>query len=90
MSHEKSADVGCGMTRYTRMSDGRVYKAFYLVCNYSFTNLVGEPIYHKGPSCSECKTGCNPDFEALCNIAEPTDPRPDGDIAASAPKDWKD
>jgi hypothetical protein len=41
----------------------------YTVCNYSYGNLDGKA-YKSGPPASECKTGPNPKYPALCSPAE--------------------
>ncbi|XP_055549625.1 venom allergen 3 homolog [Wyeomyia smithii] len=42
----------------------------YLVCNYSITNIIGQPVYKSGPFCSQCTTGCNVNYPGLCPVNE--------------------
>lgn len=44
----------------------------YIVCNYGFGNLAGKA-YVSGPPASDCKTGTNPQYPALCSTAEKPD-----------------
>ncbi|XP_053691269.1 venom allergen 3 homolog [Sabethes cyaneus] len=42
----------------------------YFVCNYSITNIVGQPVYVSGNYCSRCTTGYNTRYPGLCNQNE--------------------
>ncbi|KFB44575.1 hypothetical protein ZHAS_00012457 [Anopheles sinensis] len=44
-----------------------VEKKVYLVCNYSYTNIIGHPVYTVGPAGSKCQAGMNPNYPGLCN-----------------------
>lgn len=66
MAAEKANKLGCAMSQWSE--NGNPY--LYLVCNYSFTDVVGLPMYVKGKPCSGCKTGCNSAYEGLCNPDE--------------------
>uniref|UniRef100_A0A182KFN0 Venom allergen-1 n=1 Tax=Anopheles christyi TaxID=43041 RepID=A0A182KFN0_9DIPT len=54
MVSDRAWKVGCAAQHWT---ENRLYNVFYLVCNYSFTNMVGEPVYVQGPRASRCTTG---------------------------------
>lgn len=51
MVNEKNNAVGCAVSRYQQNG----YKYHYLVCNYSFTNILEQAVYEKGPAASKCK-----------------------------------
>ncbi|EDS41254.1 venom allergen 5 [Culex quinquefasciatus] len=61
--------VGCGMVKY-RSGE---WLWVQLVCNYSYTNMIGTPVYTAGEPCSQCKTGCDATYDGLCNKDEPVD-----------------
>ncbi|CAG9802164.1 unnamed protein product [Chironomus riparius] len=69
-----AGEVGCGVTRYTDSSSGTAFKTFQLSCDYSRTNLVNQAIYAAGKTASDCKTGTNPNYPALCSENEKVDP----------------
>lgn len=69
-----AGEVGCGATRYTDSSSGTAFKTFQLSCDYSRTNLVYQAIYEHGKTASDCKTGTNPNYPALCSESEKVDP----------------
>lgn len=60
--------VGCAIIHY--QAGGATPFASYLVCDYSFNNVGGQPIYVKGPSTSNCQTGSNPNYPGLCSVNE--------------------
>lgn len=64
---DKATEVGCAVARYTDTK----WKTSLFLCNYSFTNLNGWPVYENGTAASGCTTGVNPDFPALCSVDEP-------------------
>lgn len=70
--NQKQTRLGCALVRYF---DGK-FNTIYFVCNYSFTNVNGYPVYVSGPACSKCTTGCNPLYPALCNPNEPIEALP--------------
>ncbi|XP_062541630.1 antigen 5 like allergen Cul n 1-like [Armigeres subalbatus] len=66
--NDRTWKIGCSIVRYNPTSDtGTVV---YIVCNYSMTNMIGEPVYTKGKSASKCKTGRNPRYTNLCSVKE--------------------
>lgn len=47
----KTIRVGCGRVRY----GWRDISFYYIVCNYAFGLLEGQPIFEEGKNCSSCK-----------------------------------
>lgn len=69
MASDKVNKVGCGLTQWKNEGE---WLQLYLVCNYSFNDFIGIPIYVSGKKpCSGCTTGCNSAFPGLCNESEP-------------------
>lgn len=66
MVQDRDVAVGCALVRY----QSNLYNS-YFVCNYSFVNFVGLPVYVKGTTASQCQTGTNPNYPGLCNENEP-------------------
>ncbi|XP_039438897.1 antigen 5 like allergen Cul n 1-like [Culex pipiens pallens] len=62
---DRTWKMGCVMVRF---SDRAIH--YYLVCNYSFINIVDQPIYVKGKPCSRCQLKCNRKYPALCRVGE--------------------
>jgi hypothetical protein len=70
MSNERVTKVGCGLTRFTDKTAPDT-KQLLMVCNYSFTNVAGEPVYRSGPTAgSNCQTGCSKVYPGLCTVEE--------------------
>ncbi|XP_314254.6 antigen 5 like allergen Cul n 1 [Anopheles gambiae] len=67
MAADKANKIGCAISQWPE--NGNPY--MYLVCNYSFTDIVGLPMYAQGEPCSGCTKGCNSAYEGLCNPDEP-------------------
>lgn len=62
MAADLSNKIGCA---------GVVNKGInYLVCNYGYTNMKGQPIYKKGDVTSECRFGASSTYPNLCNVRE--------------------
>lgn len=59
--------VGCSIAKYTDQNDAR--KAL-VACNYAVANIGDWPIYNDGPTASDCQTGTNPKYPALCSEEE--------------------
>lgn len=66
MVNERASRIGCALVKHQLNG----FKYLYLVCNYSFTNILGEPVYIPGPSCSGCKMGCHRIYRGLCHENE--------------------
>ncbi|XP_065075545.1 antigen 5 like allergen Cul n 1-like [Ochlerotatus camptorhynchus] len=64
---DRTWKVGCSLTHY--ITNGKFIN-YYLVCNYSMTNMIKEPIYKKGKTGSKCETGQNPQYKGLCSPRE--------------------
>lgn len=67
MAAEKANKIGCALSQWS--DEGNPF--LYLVCNYSFTDIIGLPMYQRGAPCSGCTKGCNSDYAGLCNADEP-------------------
>ncbi|XP_062553203.1 antigen 5 like allergen Cul n 1-like isoform X2 [Armigeres subalbatus] len=63
---DRTSRIGCAMVSYNRQR----FINKLLVCNYGLTNIVNQPVYVAGNSCSGCTTGCNSQYPGLCNTAE--------------------
>lgn len=68
MASDKVNKVGCGITQWKPPGG---WMQIYLVCNYSFNDFVGIPIYVTGEPCSKCQKGCSTKYPGLCNEDEP-------------------
>ncbi|XP_058825291.1 antigen 5 like allergen Cul n 1-like [Topomyia yanbarensis] len=68
LAGDKVNKIGCAITQW-KPPGGWIQ--IYLVCNYSFNDFVGLPIYVSGEPCSKCQKGCNPKYAGLCNEDEP-------------------
>ncbi|XP_055633839.1 uncharacterized protein LOC129774168 [Toxorhynchites rutilus septentrionalis] len=69
---DRAAKVGCSLVQYK--TDGKWINKL-MTCDYSITNVVGQPIYEAGNACSKCTKGCNPQYPGLCNPSEPINAR---------------
>lgn len=69
MVADRANRFGCAVGQFNNKS-----KMTYVACNYSFGNLRGSYTYKTGAPASECKTGNNPNYPALCSSAEEIDP----------------
>uniref|UniRef100_A0A182FEZ1 Venom allergen-1 n=1 Tax=Anopheles albimanus TaxID=7167 RepID=A0A182FEZ1_ANOAL len=67
MASDRAWKIGCAMQYW--FQDG-FWNTYYLVCNYSFTNIVSQPVYVRGTTGSGCTTGMNPFYSGLCSINE--------------------
>lgn len=64
MAQQKSGHVGCALVRH----HGPKWFTGYLVCNYEYTNVIGEQVYAVGAPCSQCPSGtaCSAQYPGLC------------------------
>lgn len=64
MAQQKSGHIGCAVVNY----HGPTWYQTYLVCNYQYTNVIGEQVYAVGSACSACPTGtsCSTTHPGLC------------------------
>lgn len=74
---DRATQVGCAIATYT---NGK-WKTSLMACNYSFTNLKGAKVYTSGKAASECTTGANKDYPALCSVDELIEPKPSTDLS---------
>ncbi|XP_021705274.1 venom allergen 5 [Aedes aegypti] len=72
MVADRSNRIGCAMVSFQESPWIRKY----LVCNYSITNIINQPVYKAGATASKCVTGENPDFAGLCSSEEVIDANP--------------
>ncbi len=68
--------MGCAISLYTD-SD---WKRFLFACDYSYGNVIGNPVYLTGKTASGCKTGTNPKYPGLCSSYE---------VVSSSPYIWR-
>ncbi|XP_052862399.1 antigen 5 like allergen Cul n 1-like [Anopheles cruzii] len=67
MASDRAWKMGCAIQNWV---EGGLWITYYLVCNYSFTNIVGQPVYVRGTTVSGCTTGYNPLYPGLCSVEE--------------------
>ncbi|XP_058448518.1 antigen 5 like allergen Cul n 1-like [Malaya genurostris] len=64
MANDRITQVGCSAAKYFNPDNKRNY--VYYVCNYSFTTVLGKPVYRKGKPCSKCSDNCSKKYPGLC------------------------
>ncbi|XP_058818868.1 venom allergen 5-like isoform X2 [Topomyia yanbarensis] len=69
---DRTTEIGCSLVSY--YTSPWINKLF--VCNYALTNIISQPVYQSGNTCSACTTGCNAMYQGLCNEAEDINPNP--------------
>uniref|UniRef100_A0A182Q1W9 Venom allergen-1 n=1 Tax=Anopheles farauti TaxID=69004 RepID=A0A182Q1W9_9DIPT len=67
MVSDRTWKIGCSAQHWKESNDST---AFYFVCNYSFTNMIGQPVYVKGSPASRCLTGQDGQYSGLCSKKE--------------------
>uniref|UniRef100_A0A182WC67 SCP domain-containing protein n=1 Tax=Anopheles minimus TaxID=112268 RepID=A0A182WC67_9DIPT len=67
MASDRTWGVGCAIQNW--LEDG-IWITYYIVCNYSFTNIVNQPVYVRGTTASGCTTGRDPRYPGLCSVNE--------------------
>lgn len=70
MASDRVNQVGCAISQYTTPQG----KMSYMVCNYSFTIILGQQVFVSGSPASQCQSGSNPNYQALCSVSEMVDP----------------
>lgn len=61
---DHATHVGCAVSQYT---NGKM-KSLLLACNYSYTNMMSQPVYVTGSAASGCgNSGKNSKYTSLCN-----------------------
>ncbi|XP_053662406.1 antigen 5 like allergen Cul n 1-like [Anopheles marshallii] len=66
MVSDRTWKVGCSAQQWLEVDDN----VFYFLCNYSFSNMVGQPVYVKGAPASGCTTGDVRQYPGLCSKHE--------------------
>ena len=61
MVNDRNKVVGCAMMRYAEDA----YKYRHFVCNYGYTNIVGNQVYESGSPASRCNER-HGTYEGLC------------------------
>lgn len=70
MVNDKNVAVGCAVIGFSRDQNNLQMKYIHMTCNYAYTNMLNQPVYKSGASCSKCTTGCNASYGGLCNLNE--------------------
>nr|CAR93762.1 CG9822-PA [Drosophila melanogaster]CAR93765.1 CG9822-PA [Drosophila melanogaster]CAR93767.1 CG9822-PA [Drosophila melanogaster] len=70
---DRNTHVGCAMMRFTNPQYPFLY-IYNTACNYASVYAIGVPVYNAGKPASECRTGSNPEYPALCSIKEQYNP----------------
>lgn len=76
MAQEKTVAIGCALLKYRAFNpkDGLMYFQVYLVCNYSYTNMLGEAVYTAVANPRDAGIGCkrytSTRYGGLCNTSE--------------------
>lgn len=68
VANDRNIAIGCAASNYVN-KDG--FDTYLVACNYATTNFEGEPVYKAcDEAASDCTTGTNPDYPALCSADE--------------------
>lgn len=78
MIQDKATAVGCAALKHKEYSDrdGHLYFRTYLVCNYSYTNMLNDPVYAFAPAGKAAASGCTAPrsketkYPGLCDAKE--------------------
>jgi hypothetical protein len=70
---DRCKHVGCALIHFTDKNNSNL-KVSQLVCNYSFTNIIGEPIYKTGNTGENCASGLSKKWDGLCSRDEAVTP----------------
>lgn len=70
MINDRTSDIGCALVKFTKDDLYHVY----FTCNYGSNNKLDQRVYETGSACSNCLTGCNRFWTALCSPDEKIDP----------------
>ncbi|SPP72729.1 antigen 5 like allergen Cul n 1 [Drosophila guanche] len=70
---DRNTHVGCAMMRFTNPKYPFLY-IYNTACNYASVYAIGVPVYSAGEPASECRTGTNPQYPALCSVQEKYNP----------------
>ncbi|XP_058123268.1 antigen 5 like allergen Cul n 1-like, partial [Anopheles coustani] len=66
MISDRAWKIGCAVQTWNESDVTNVY----FVCNYSFANFEGQPVYRRGLQASQCRTGENDFYPGLCSFKE--------------------
>ncbi|XP_052863246.1 antigen 5 like allergen Cul n 1-like [Anopheles cruzii] len=68
IANDRAVRVACGMVSWQTYSPagGYVWTHDYLVCNYSYSNVIGEHSYTRGPAAAGCPYGPSATYTGLC------------------------
>lgn len=69
MMKENSCFVGCCAVRW--VSSDKTYQ--YWVCNYSYSNMLDQPVFERGETASKCTEGPHEYYTGLCASNEEFD-----------------
>jgi Cysteine-rich secretory protein family len=67
MMGDRLTKIGCAVSRFSGYKDKVLLKGTYVVCNYSFANMIGLSIYKAGPAGVDCVKGRSIEYPGLCN-----------------------
>lgn len=63
--------MGCGATQWdAKAADDILHTNIYVVCAFPLGNFIGSEVYGIGGIASDCTTGTNPKYPALCSVDE--------------------
>ncbi|XP_055611191.1 antigen 5 like allergen Cul n 1-like [Uranotaenia lowii] len=66
---DRNDRIGCTLVQWLE----KPKTVIYLACNYARTNIIGQPAYITGAVASQCTTGTNSEYPALCSPKELVD-----------------
>ncbi|XP_055610139.1 antigen 5 like allergen Cul n 1-like isoform X2 [Uranotaenia lowii] len=66
---DRNDRVGCTLVQWFESPK----TVIYLACNYARNNIFGQTVYIAGDVASQCTSGTNPDYPALCSPNEMVD-----------------
>ncbi|KAL9696120.1 hypothetical protein quinque_015405 [Culex quinquefasciatus] len=71
MMSDRTTEIGCALVIYPQKLSGFTFKVVLYACNYSLTNIYGQPVYRKGAAAAErCARGTSPYYDGLCSSDE--------------------
>uniref|UniRef100_A0A1Q3FSA1 Venom allergen-1 n=2 Tax=Culex tarsalis TaxID=7177 RepID=A0A1Q3FSA1_CULTA len=71
MMSDRTTEIGCALVIYPQKLSGFTFKVVLYACNYSLTNIYGQPVYRKGAvAAARCARGTSPYYDGLCSNDE--------------------